>query len=118
MRSVSKRRALVAFALLAPLGVACAPEARVPNVNQPPLAVLDAPERAAAGERVTVDANGSSDLDGTVDEAFILFGDGTDPAVAFIAEHVFDEAGLFLIELYVHDDVGATSRARRRIVVQ
>lgn len=118
MKPMFPRRALVAFPLLASLAAGCTFEARVPAVNQPPLAVLEAPDAAAAGERVLIDANASSDVDGTVDEAFLLFGDGTDPAVAFIAEHVFDEPGLYLLELYIHDDAGATSRARRRILVE
>lgn len=103
--------------LFLPVAVACAPDARTPTVNQPPVAVLDAPDTARVGERVLIDANRSVDLDGTVDEAFIVFGDGTDPQAIFIAEHVFEQPGAFLLELYIHDDAGATARARRRIVV-
>ncbi len=96
---------------------ACAPEARTPSVNQPPIAVLAAPDVARVGERVLINANQSVDLDGTVDEAFMVFGDGSDPQAIFIVEHVFEEPGAYLLELFIHDDAGATARARKRIVV-
>jgi hypothetical protein len=96
---------------------ACAPEVRTPTVNQPPIAVLTAPDSARVGERVLIDANQSIDVDGTVDESFMVFGDGSDPQAIFIVEHVFEEPGAFLLELFIHDDAGATARARKRIVV-
>ena len=114
-----------ARALLPLLGVgitlvwsACAREPHVVEGNQPPLPVLDAPERARVGERVLISIAASDDLEGIVADRQILFGDGSEPAVGFgEIEHTYEAAGVYLIEAYLKDDDGLPARARRRIVI-
>ena len=79
--------------------------------------MLDAPVSAKVGVPIHVDGSGSNDVDGAVSDAFILFGDGGDPVIGFEADHTFTRAGLFLVELYIDDDEGATARARLRVEV-
>ena len=95
----------------------CAAEPRTPTLNQPPIPVLAAPASARVGEAVTLDGEASLDLDGIVADVFILPGDGTPPVNQIRAEHAFSQPGLYLVELLLQDDDGATSRARHRIVV-
>ena len=114
-------------ALCASLAIACtvACGSSVPekvSVNQPPIPVLDVATTAKVGDAVHVDASKSNDTDGAVHDAFVLFGDGSSPAIisdspTFSADHTYTTAGLYLIELYVDDDKGASSRARVRIQV-
>src|SRR5262249_44692080 len=92
------------------------------SVNQPPIPSLDVVTTAKVGAPVHVDASKSSDVDGAVHDAFVLFGDGSSPTIisdspTFSADHTYTTAGLFLIELYVDDDKGTSSRARVRIQV-
>ena len=92
------------------------------SVNQPPVPVLDAPTSVSVGGPVHVDASKSSDVDGAIHDAFVLFGDGSPATIvsdspSFSADHTYAAPGLYLIELYVDDDQGASSRARLRIQV-
>ena len=96
---------------------ACAPPSRTPTVNQPPLPVLTIPAAARVGGAVFVDGEASQDPGGAVSDAHLLFGDGSDPAGGLSAEHAWQEPGLFLVELYVVDDAGASARARTRIQI-
>ena len=109
-------RVVVAVVVVAAC-VACAPAPRAPTANQAPIPVLDAPLTARVGVPIHVDGSSSSDVDGAVSDAFILFGDGGDPVIGFEADHTFARAGLFLVELYIDDDKGATARARVRVTV-
>ncbi len=92
---------------------ACTP----PPVNQPPLPVLTVPASARVGERVLVDGEESQDPGGAVSDAHLLFGDGTDPTTGLSAEHAWQEPGLYLVELYLIDNEGASARARTRIQI-
>ena len=106
---MSAARLVTLVALL--LASSCGPGAPVtPSVNQPPVPVLVVQASARVGESVTVDGNGSVDLDGSVRDVFILFGDGSDPFVGFTTVHAWSAPGLYLVELY-------PSRARARITV-
>ena len=98
----------------------CAPSTVTVSVNQPPVPVLDMPATAKVGELVHIDASKTTDLDGAVSDAFILFGDGSDPAVVsatLATDHKFAAPGLYLVELYVDDNKHATARARLRVQV-
>ncbi len=96
---------------------ACAPPLRTPTVNQPPLPVLTVPASARVGEAVLVDGEASQDPGGALSDAHVLFGDGSEPVAGLSAEHAWQAPGLFLVELYVIDDAGASARARARIEI-
>jgi hypothetical protein len=98
--------------------LACAPAAVHASSNQPPVPILKVAASAHAGDSVHVDGNDSSDVDGSVVDGFILFGDGSDPVVGFVTDHVYATPGLYLVELYIDDDKGARSRARARITIE
>lgn len=111
-----------ALAALACALAACAPAAVTASVNQPPVPVLSVQASAATGEAAHIDGSASTDLDGTVANGFILFGDGTDPYVAgpsdpLATDHAWTAPGLYLVELYIDDDKAATARARFRIQI-
>lgn len=113
-RRASLLATLGALLVGAALG-ACTPAPRAPTVNQPPLPVLTVPVSAQVGERVLVDGEASQDPGGAVSDAHLLFGDGSDPATGLSAEHAFQAPGLYLVELYIVDNEGASARARARI---
>jgi hypothetical protein len=109
------------FAVLV-LVAACGPAPVQVSVNQPPIPVLDVPTSVKAGAVVHVDASKSTDVDGAVSDAFVLFGDGSDPFIltgsqTFTVDHTFATPGLYLVELYIDDDKHASSRARVRVQV-
>ena len=108
--------ALVGSSTLACL-CACAAPARTPTVNQPPVPVLTVRATARVGETVQVDGEASQDPGGAVSDAHLLFGDGSDPAGGLFAEHAWQAPGLFLVELYIVDDAGASARARARVQI-
>ncbi|OGQ26848.1 MAG: hypothetical protein A2138_13670 [Deltaproteobacteria bacterium RBG_16_71_12] len=97
--------------------LACTPPPRAPTVNQPPLPVLTVPASAQVGERVLVDGEASQDPGGAVSDAHLLFGDGSDPTTGLSAEHAWQAPGLYLVELYLIDNEGASARARTRIQI-
>lgn len=85
------------------------------TANQEPVAVLELPATAAAGEVVAVSGRASFDVDGEVVSASLRF-DGEEVA-GFEADHVFTAPGLHTVELWVEDDQGRSGRGRARIVV-
>lgn len=110
-------RGLVAMLACGACAGACAPPPRAPTVNQPPLPVLQVPSVARVGEPVFVDGEASQDPGGALSDGHLLFGDGSDPTAGLSSEHAWLAPGLYLVELYVIDDAGASARARTRIEI-
>lgn len=88
-----------------------------PPTNQEPVAsfTLDA-TGSAAPVGISVDASASSDADGNVVSWSWSFGDGGS-ADGVTAEHVFDEAGSFTVQLTVTDDEGSSATTSRTVDV-
>lgn len=66
---------------------------------------------------VTVDGNGSSDPDGSIDSYSWDFGDGTSANGATPAKHTYGAAGTYTISLTVTDNQGATTTATQSVEV-
>jgi hypothetical protein len=88
--------------------------------NLKPTAKLKAPRRATAGQKVTLSASGSRDLDGTLAHYFFdLDGDGameTDAGTKAKISHRF-KAGLHHVAVRVVDDRGGRAYASATIAV-
>jgi len=78
---------------------------RLVTVNAPPVPVIDAPERVAAGGLVTFDASGSTDPDGAITGFAWDLGDGA-TASGVQTQHRFAEAGSYEVRLTATDDAG------------
>lgn len=117
MRGVAHSWLVAALLASDVLGGACTPPTRTPTVNQPPLPVLRVPASARVGEVLLVDGEASQDPGGALSDAHLLFGDGSDPEAGLASEHAWQAPGLYLVELYVIDDAGASARARTRIEI-
>ncbi|WP_135820537.1 PKD domain-containing protein [Halostella litorea] len=91
----------------------------VATANEPPSAAFDyAPADPAVDERVTLDASGSTDPDGTVATyEWDLDGDGSYEATGRTVDHAFGEAGDHAVTLRVADDAGATDDVTRTVSV-
>lgn len=101
------------------LASACVEQPPVaPTVDQPPVAVLSLPATAAVDESVDVDGSNSFDVDGELEEAVLVFGDGSEPAFNLQASHAWRAPGSYVVELFVKDEAGSRGRARARIVVE
>ena len=88
------------------------------NANQPPTAVFTAtPTTGIAPLLVNVDANASTDADGTILSYAWDFGDGT-LATGITASHTYALAGNYTVQLIITDDGGALDTATTVIVVQ
>ncbi len=86
--------------------------------NQPPVpAVQVVPETPEAGEMIRLDATGSYDPDGKIDQIWWQFGDGG-AAAGEVVEHRYAEAGTYAVELTVSDDRGAIAALQQTIVVR
>ena len=89
----------------------------VSEPNTPPVAsVAVTPSDPTPGERVTFDASGSSDPDGSVDSYEWFFGDGT-TATGQTVEHAYEASDNYTVSLTVTDNDGATDTTTRRIAV-
>jgi len=85
--------------------------------NQRPVASFTAsPETGEAPLQVIFDASGSSDSDGTIDRYTWDFGDGG-VGLGRIIGHTFTEDGVYIVELTVEDDDGATAITTKTITV-
>jgi hypothetical protein len=105
--------------LVVALAASCAqPEPATPTVDQPPVALLELPATAAVDESVDIDGTGSFDVDGELEEAVLVFGDGSEPAFNLQAAHAWRAPGSYVVELFVKDEAGSRGRARARIVVE
>jgi VCBS repeat-containing protein len=80
----------------------------VAPVNDAPVADAGGPYAGTAGEAVTFDGSGSSDVDGTIASYAWDFGDGTAGAGVAPA-HTYAAGGTYTVTLLVTDDSGETS---------
>lgn len=80
--------------------------------NQLPVAALSlTPFSGNAPLAVTASAAASTDSDGTIVSTSINFGDGSVPANAVSASHVYSAAGSYTVTATVTDNLGATASA-------
>jgi len=85
--------------------------------NQPPVAAFaHHPFEPETGEAITFDASDSEDPDGTLDQYWWDFGDGT-LASGESAAHAFAEPGDHAVTLIVSDDDGATAERTQLVHV-
>ena len=77
-------------------------------VNSPPTAIFtESPDPAYATETITFDASDSNDSDGEIVSYLWDFGDGI-TTTGVTTTHVYSDDGLYLVELTVTDNEGAT----------
>ena len=84
------------------IGNSARKEVRI-TLNQPPVAQLQVPDRAAPGERLTFDGSASHDPDGTIRQYLWDFGDGNRGEGA-VVQHRYTRPGFYRVELRVRDD--------------
>ncbi|MCZ6676443.1 MAG: PKD domain-containing protein [Candidatus Poribacteria bacterium] len=72
-------------------------------VNEPPVAVIEAPTEATIGETVSLSGAGSTD-DGEIVSYVWDFGDGSDPGEGDTVTHAYAAAGDFTVTLTVTDN--------------
>jgi outer membrane protein assembly factor BamB/chitodextrinase len=89
------------------------------RVNSPPVALFSASRRnAAVKEPVAFNASASFDADGNVTSYTWSFGDGSPPAAGGAsASHSFQRPGVYVVELAVADDLGATAVSVQAVAV-
>ena len=85
--------------------------------NEPPAAVIVAPDRARTGEAVTFDGSGSFDPNGRIDSWVCDMGDGT-VLNGEIVQHTYARPGPKTVRLTVTDNHGARDTATHRINIQ
>ena len=89
----------------------------IPVANSSPTASFTAsPTSGEASLDVNFDASSSSDSDGSIASYVWSFGDGGSSSGA-TANHTYDSAGTFTVQLTVTDDDGASATATRTIQV-
>ena len=76
--------------------------------NHPPVAIIQGPATAQAGESITFSASSSSDSDGSIVDYAWVFGDGTTGS-GITVTHVYTQAGSYQVALTVTDDGGLTA---------
>jgi len=91
----------------------------VETANEPPSAAFDyGPSDPAVDERVTLDASGATDPDGSVASyEWDLDGDGRYEATGRTVDHAFGEPGDYAVTLRVTDGDGATDEVTRTVSV-
>lgn len=85
-----------------------------PAANEPPTASFTT---ITSGLTLTVDASGSEDPDGVIEEYSWSFGDGESAAGAIVS-HTYEAPGTYDVELTVTDDDGATDSRVVQVTVQ
>ncbi|MGH7595302.1 MAG: YCF48-related protein, partial [bacterium] len=85
--------------------------------NQPPVArAIASASQAKVNEPITFDASQSFDPDGQITEYLWNFGDNT-TSNQKVATHAYAQAGNYLVQLTVTDDMGATGQAVRFLTI-
>ncbi len=81
--------------------------------NKPPVAKLSCPGSASPGTLVQLDASGSYDPEGQIDQYTFDFGDGSALVKSATAKvnHTYQKSGTFTVKLTVIDNGGATDTA-------
>jgi len=87
-----------------------------PEPEQPPVAVINGPSKAEVGETVTFSAEQSKCAGQCVGYAWNM-GDGSQYN-AVVINHVYNTAGVFIVDLVVTDDKGLQGSANQRIEVE
>mgnify|MGYP006275856467 CR=1 FL=1 len=92
---------------------------QVAPANDTPTAALSAPEEVARNETVTLDASGSSDLDGIQRYEWDFDGDGTIDATTTdpVVQHAFGTAGTYDVTVAVVDVGGRSANTAATTVV-
>lgn len=85
-----------------------------PPPNQPPTASFT---QQVTDRRISVDASGSADPDGSISSYAWDFGDGTPPESGVRTAHTYAAAGSYTVRLTVTDDDGATATTSRQVAV-
>lgn len=85
--------------------------------NVPPVAVIDAVERAAKNKQIDFDGSASSDADGHIVRYSWSFSDGGTELGPKV-NHRFSAAGGYTVTLTVTDDDGAVSTVVHKIVIR
>jgi PKD repeat protein len=94
-------------------GQSYGPYACIAETNDYPIASLTV---ACSGLSCSFDATGSTDSDGTIQEFYWYFGDGTDGSGA-TTEHTYAAGGTYAVQLVVADDGGLTGYASEQVTV-
>lgn len=110
---------LTIAASLALLAGACVPSPAPLDANHAPTARVVVPQLWPASQPVTADGSLSNDVDGDALSFTIDWGDGTPEAKDDdgIAQHTFDGAGTFTLELSVEDSDGVPARVQAQVVL-
>jgi PKD repeat protein len=87
-----------------------------PPPPQPPVAVIDAPQQAEAGETITFYAGNSQSVSPILTYAW-NFGDGA-VGDAETVEKIYAEPGVYTVNLTVIDDQGLRSDAQQQIAIR
>ncbi|ETX07623.1 MAG: hypothetical protein ETSY2_10140 [Candidatus Entotheonella gemina] len=99
------------------LGQCLAPVVAVAD-NQPPTAELSGPTSGVANQLLSFSAIDSSDPDGTITSYKWDYGDGTTADFTFPrATHRYTTPGMYLVQLTVEDDKGATALASQQVLI-
>src|SRR4051794_1908034 len=85
-----------------------------PPVNTPPTASFTATNTFMTAN---VDAQGSSDTDGTIASYSWNWGDGTNAGSGQVTSHAYSQPGTYTITLTVKDNGGATASTTRTVTV-
>ena len=89
----------------------------VPNLNEPPAPEFSyLPLEPEAGETIEFDATASHDPDGTLDQIWWDFDDGT-TGIGAIATHQYDLPGEYAVTLMLSDDAGDATTLTKTVLV-
>ena len=109
----------LALSLLAALVGGCPVFTEPPMANRAPVTKLVWPQLWPVDEPASLDASGSFDFDGDIDEISLVFGDGTFEQARREGtfEHVYAGPGTFEVRASAYDDDGARSELLGEIVL-
>jgi PKD repeat protein len=95
------------------------------TTNEPPVAVINGPTTALAGETVTFDSEGSEDPDGEIISYRWDFGDRNPSDMVQLAQsgdstmaHIYADPGNYQVTLTVIDNDGARAEATQMIAIE